>query len=91
VRQHLQQLDFSQRCDGEAVLLVMHQNLLQRKDAAGSLLSRHVDFTKSTLSEFLHHFVVADFAASLESPLQGKRRRCACRVGHVGGGVGWCS
>lgn len=33
VRQHLQQLDFSQRSDREAVLLVVHQNLLQREDA----------------------------------------------------------
>jgi hypothetical protein len=66
----------------------VHQNLFQRKDAAGSLLSRHVDFSKGTLSQFLHHFVLADFTASLESPLQGVRRRCACRVGHDGGGVG---
>jgi hypothetical protein len=77
VRQHLQQLDFSQRCDGEAVLFVVHQDLLERKDAASGFLPRHVDFTESTLSEFLHHFIVGDFAASLEAPLQGARWRCA--------------
>jgi hypothetical protein len=61
----------------------VHQDLLQRKDAAGGSLSRFVDFTKSTLAELLHHLVIADLAASLEPPLQGLRRRRACRVCHA--------
>jgi hypothetical protein len=61
----------------------VHQDLLQREDAASRALSRFVDLTKSTLAELLHHLVVADLAASLEPPLQGLRRRRACRVRHA--------
>jgi hypothetical protein len=70
VRQHLQQLDFSQRCDGEPVFFVVHQNLLQRIHAASYPMSRFVDFTKSSLAELLHHLVLANLGATLEAALQ---------------------
>ena len=89
MREHLKQLDFSQRRDGESVLFVVHQDLFEGKDVARRKLARLVDFTKSTLSELLHHLVVADFAASLESALQRVRWRRTRRVRHSGDGAGW--
>jgi DNA-binding IclR family transcriptional regulator len=56
----------------------VHQNLLQGENTACRLLARFVNFTKSTLSEFLHHLVVADLAASFESALYALRRGRAC-------------
>jgi len=89
VREHFEQLNFSQRCDGESVLFVVHQDFFEGKDVARRKLARLVDFTKSTLSELLHHLVVADFAASLEAALQRARRRRTRRIRHSGDGAGW--
>jgi hypothetical protein len=86
VRQHLEQLDLSQRGDGEAVFFVVHQDLLHRVDAAGDSMARFVHFTKSSLAQLLKHFVFADLGAALEAVLQtllGCRVRRCC---HGGGG-----
>jgi hypothetical protein len=86
VRQHLEQLDLSQRGDGEAVLLVVHQDFLHRVDAAGNSMARFVHFTKSSLAQFLKHFVFANLGTTLEAMLQtllGDRVRRCC---HGGGG-----
>lgn len=85
VRQHLQQLDFSQRCNGEPVFFIVHQNLLQRVDAAGNSVSRFVNFTKSSLAELLHHLVLANLGATLEAALQTLLRGRVGRVRHCGG------
>lgn len=87
MRQHLEELDFSQRRDREPVLFVVHQNLLERKDMAGRSLTRLVDFTKSAFAQFLHHLVLANLAASLELALEGARRGSTRRSRHTGGGV----
>jgi hypothetical protein len=60
VREHLQQLDFSQRCDRKAIFLIVHQNLLEREDIARDSVSRFVHLTKSSLTELLHHLVLAN-------------------------------
>lgn len=74
VRQHLQQLDFSQRSDGEAVFFIVHQNLLHCEDAAGDAMARLVDFAKSSLAEFLHHLIFANLGATLEAALHALLR-----------------
>jgi hypothetical protein len=76
VRQHFQQLDFSQRGDGKAILFVVHQDLLQRVDAASNSMPRLVHFTKSSLAELLQHFVLADLGASFETALHALLRGC---------------
>jgi hypothetical protein len=70
VRQHLQKLDLAQRSDGKAVLFVVHQNFLQRVDAASNSMPRLVHFTKSSLAELLQHLVLADLGTSFEAALQ---------------------
>ena len=77
VREHLQQLDFSQRCDRKAVFLVVHQDLLEREDIARDPVSRFVHLTKSYLAELLHHLVLANLRTSLEAALHGLLR---CRI-----------
>jgi hypothetical protein len=84
MRQHLQQLDFSQRRDRKAVFLIVHQNLFEREDATSNPVSRLVDFAKSSLAELLHHLVLANLGASLESSLQTLLRRRSRRVRHCG-------
>lgn len=89
VREHLQQLDFSQCCDWESILFIVHQDLLQRVDAARHTVSRLVDFAKSALTQLLQHLILANLAASLESSLQAPRRGPGGRGGHCSscGGV----
>jgi hypothetical protein len=60
VGQHLQQLDLAQCGDGEAVLLVVHKNLLERVDLARVAVSRFVHLSKGALAEFLEHLILAD-------------------------------
>jgi hypothetical protein len=84
VRQHLQQLDLSQRRDWEAILLIVHQNLLEREDPARDAMPRFVHFAEGSLAELLHHLVLANLGASLESALQALRRR-NCWIRHGGG------
>ena len=88
MRQHLQQLDLAQRCDGEAILFVVHQDLLQGVDVAGAEVSRFVDFAKGALAEFLHHLVLADLGAALEAALEPFGGRRSRRMRHGGGDVG---
>jgi hypothetical protein len=86
MRQHLEQLDLSQRGDGKAVLFVVHQDLLHRVDAASNPMARFVHFTKSSFTQLLEHFVLADLGTAFESVLQtllGRRVRRCC---HGGGG-----
>lgn len=71
VREHLEQLDLSQRCDGKAVFLVVHQDLLERKNAACNSMPRFVHFSESSLAQLLQHLILADFGASFETALQG--------------------
>jgi hypothetical protein len=70
VRQHFQQFDLSEGGYREAVFFVVHQNLLQRIDAASDAMARFVHFTKGSLAELLHQLVFADLGASLETALQ---------------------
>jgi hypothetical protein len=74
VTQHLQQLDLAERGDGKSILLIVHQNLLQRIDAASNAMARFVHFAKSSFAELLHHFVLANLGASLEAALQAVPR-----------------
>jgi hypothetical protein len=69
VREHFQQLYFAECRDRESILLIVHQDLLQREDLACHSMARLVYFTKGALAKLLHHVVLADFAASLETAL----------------------
>jgi hypothetical protein len=51
-------------------------------------VSRFVDFAKGALAEFLHHLVLADFRAALETALEPFGRRRSRGVRHGGGDGG---
>lgn len=87
VGEHLEQLDLAQRCDGEAVLLVVGEDLLHGEDAPGADVSRLVDFAKSALAQLLEQLILADLGAALEAALQALGGRRGASVRH--GGQGW--
>jgi len=81
VAEHLEQLHFAERSDRKSILLVVHQDLLQRKDLSCALAHALGDDTKSTLSKLLFHdLVLADPGGTAETALRW--------VGHAGW---WCS
>jgi hypothetical protein len=81
VGQHLQQFDFAKCGDREAVLLVVHQDLLERIDLAGTDMTSHVNLSECALSELLCQSVFADLCASAELSRNtlGRRRLCGSR------------
>lgn len=60
MRQHFEELDLSQRRDGKTILLIVHQDFLEREDLARYPVLRLVHFTKCALAELLHHFIFAN-------------------------------
>lgn len=74
--QHLQQLDLTQGGYREAVLLVVHQDLLQRHHRPAALGPGHGDNAKCAFTQFVpHHLVLANLCAAAEATL----RRVALR------------
>lgn len=60
MRQQLHDLYFAQGGDWKAILLAVHENLLQGDDGAGLGRARSVDLTKSSLAELAQDIVVAN-------------------------------
>jgi len=79
--EHLEQLHLTERSDRKPILLVVHQDLLQRKDLARALAHAFGDDTESTLSELLFHdLVFVNPGGTAETALRW--------IGHPGW---WCS
>lgn len=75
--EHLEQLHLAERSDRKPVLLIVHQDLLQRKDLARALAHALGDDTESTLSKLLFHdLVFADPGGAAETSLRW--------IGHFG-------
>jgi hypothetical protein len=79
--EHLEQLHLTERSDRKPVLLIVHQDLLQREDLSRALAHALGDDTESTLSKLLFHdLVFVDPGGTAETSLRW--------VGHPGW---WCS
>ena len=63
----LEQFDFSDGCDGEAVLLVVHKNLLQRHDLPGLLRPCLGNLAECTFAQLGHVIVVLNAGAAVKS------------------------
>lgn len=95
----LEEFDFAQGGDGKAILLVVHQNLLQCHDLTRLFRSSLGHFTKRTLAQLAQPFILLYFRASMESWLAIRPRleRISPRWlrGHQGSdplsGLGTCS
>ncbi len=73
--QHLQQLHFTQSRDGKAILLIVHEDLLERDHIASTLRTRFRHDTEGAFAQLLvQDLVFRDLRAAAEAPL--------CRVGH---------
>ncbi len=97
VVEELQELYFSQCGDGEAVFLVVHEDLLEGDDSAGLDGFCSVYFTESTFAQLPDDLVFSDARAAFEAGLwarvlarEGSRGDivavgAACRTALMGG------
>ncbi len=65
----LQELDFSQCSDGEAIFLIVHEDLLEGDDSAGLDGFCAVYFAESTFAQLADDLVVSDARAAFEAGL----------------------